>query len=236
MCSTSKRATSRANGNRPRRPVRLVALSLVVALFWLGNTVDIGREGIVVVDNLAAAKGGPGGGGGSGGGHGGGNGAGHGGHGGHDAASGGRGAGRGEGHGKGRGRGHAQGGPEGSHTAHGHGNASKHGVSASTLGSLNAAHASETARAHAAPNSAVGAIAAFANAVESEELSDEQRIEAAAQALASKANKAITAPVVSKVADLANVEVDDETANAIAERAAEIQGGDDPDGDTSGGS
>jgi hypothetical protein len=98
-------------------------------------------------------------------------------------------------------------------------------VSASTLGSLNAAHASKNARAHAAPNSAVGAIAAFVNAVESDELSRRQRVEAAAQALASRANKPITAPVVSRVANLANVEVSRRAARAIAERAAQIQGG-----------
>ena len=98
-------------------------------------------------------------------------------------------------------------------------------MSASTLGSLNAAHASPTARAHAAPNSAVASIAAFVNAVESDELSNRQRIEAAAQALASKANKPITTPVVSQVADLANVEVRRREARAIAHRAAQIQGG-----------
>jgi hypothetical protein len=96
-------------------------------------------------------------------------------------------------------------------------------VSASTLGSLNAAHASPTARANAAPNSAVGAIAAFASAVESEELTDEERVEAAAQALASKANKSITTPVVAEVAHLANVEVSRREARAIAERASQIQ-------------
>jgi hypothetical protein len=96
-------------------------------------------------------------------------------------------------------------------------------VSASTLGSLNAAHASPTARANAAPNSAVGAIAAFAEAIESEELSNRQRVEAAAQALASKANKPITAPVVAEVANLTNVEVSRREARAIAARASQIQ-------------
>lgn len=98
-------------------------------------------------------------------------------------------------------------------------------MSASTLGSLNSAHATPTARAHAAPTSAVGAISAFVNAVESDELSNRHRIEAAAQALASKANKPITTPVVSQVANLANVEVNRREARAIAHRAAQIQGG-----------
>ena len=98
-------------------------------------------------------------------------------------------------------------------------------MSASSLGSLNAAHASSTARANAAPNSAVGAIAAFANAVESDELSNRQRVEAAAQALASQANKPITTPVVAQVANLANVEISRREARAIAHRAAHIQDG-----------
>lgn len=97
-------------------------------------------------------------------------------------------------------------------------------MTASSLGSLNAAHASSTARANAAANSAVGAIAAFASAMESGELSHRERVEAAAQALASKANKPITAPVVARVGELANVEVSRREARAIARRAAQIQG------------
>lgn len=95
--------------------------------------------------------------------------------------------------------------------------ASEHGISAAALGSLNAAHASSTARAHAAPNSMVGQIAAFASAAES------NQVEAAAQALAAKANKPITEPVVTEVARHAQIEVSEETARAIAERAAVIQ-------------
>lgn len=66
----------------------------------------------------------------------------------------------------------------------------------------------------------VGRIAAFVDAVESSE------IEAAAQALAEKANKTISEPVVSEVARQAKVDVSEETARAIAERAAAIQAGD----------
>lgn len=65
----------------------------------------------------------------------------------------------------------------------------------------------------------VGQIAAFANAVEANEM------EAAAQALAAKANKAVTVNVVTEVARLANMELDEETAHAIAQRAAAIQAG-----------
>ena len=210
--SSHQTGTGRALARRLAWP----ALAIAIVCAWMGQTVEFSEHGFVVTDNVANAKGGNGGGGGggngngNGGGHGGGNAGGHGG--GHGAAGTG---GSGKGHGKGIGHGQA-------HSGNGH--ASKHGVSASTLGSLNAAHASSTARAHAAPNSAVGAIAIFVNAAGSDELSDEQRVEAAAQALASRANKPITEPVVSQVADLADVEVSSEEATAIAERAAEIQG------------
>ena len=46
----------------------------------------------------------------------------------------------------------------------GHGLGNNHGAVASALGRLNAAHASPTARAHAAPHSAVGMIAAYEQA------------------------------------------------------------------------
>jgi len=71
----------------------------------------------------------------------------------------------------------------------------------------------------------VGHVATFADAVEVDE------IEAAAQALAAKANKAVTAGVVTEVARLANVEIDEETADAIAQRAAAIQAGEPEDSD-----
>ncbi|MDX1432554.1 MAG: hypothetical protein R3286_08895, partial [Gammaproteobacteria bacterium] len=176
----------------------------------------------------ASAGAGNAGGGGIGGGHGGGRGGGRGGVAGGPGPSGQSGkSGKGDtgrGHAKGLGVGHSRHGDEVASYGRGRGHGIDGGVSASSLGALNAAHAAPAAYANAAPNSAVGAVAAFARAVESETLTDEERVEAAAQALASKANKEITAPVVSEVANLANVAVDDETANAIAARAAEIQG------------
>ncbi len=227
--SSHRTEMGRARAKRLTWPAR--AITIVCA--WMAQIVEFSERGLVVTDNVAYAKGGGGGGngGGNGGGHGGGNGngGGHGGgHGGGAAAGHGGGhgvagtGGSGKGHGKGIGHGHAR---SGQGYGHGHGKASKHGVSASTLGSLNAAHASPTARANAAPNSTVGAIAAFVNAVESNEISNRQRIEAAAQALASKANKPITTPVLSQVAYLANVEVSRREARAIAHRAAQIQDG-----------
>ena len=97
--------------------------------------------------------------------------------------------------------------------------ASDNGISSAALGSLNASNASSTARRNASPNSMVGTIAAFAEAAESESINE------AAEALASKANKSITAPVVTEVARRTEVEVSEETASAIAQRAAEIQSG-----------
>ena len=76
----------------------------------------------------------------------------------------------------------------------------------------------------------VGRIAEFADAVEADD------IEAAAETLAAKANKELTADVVSEVARNADVEVDEDTANAIAEEAAKIQSGDaEAESPTSGG-
>ena len=92
-------------------------------------------------------------------------------------------------------------------------------MSPATLGSLNAAHASATARSNAAPGSAVAAVADFAKAVEAND------IEAAAEALASKANKSIDTAVVTEVSALAGVAIDETTANAIADHAASLQAG-----------
>lgn len=231
MCSSSKRPSSRANAIRLDRLIRVVALVPLVALAWLGSTVHISSDGIAVVDNVASAKGGGGGGNGGGGngggGRGGGHGGGHGGYGGHDAASvSGHGKGRGEGHDKGRGLGHSKAEAGGRASAFGHDSASEHGISASTLGSLNAAHASRTAREHAAEESAVHAIADFVNALEpTTMLEDDERIELAAAALASKANKPVTTSVVLQVAHHVNLAVDEDTADAIAERAREMQEG-----------
>lgn len=133
--------------------------------------------------------------------------------------------GHGRGHAKGHGHGHARGEEEGNGRSDPpgapslDGGASENGISAAALGSLNAAHASSTARENASPNSMVGHIADFADAVESNEINE------AADALAAKANKSITPEVVTEVARQAEVEMSAETASAIAARAAEIQTG-----------
>ena len=225
------------------RGVRAIAATAVIAGF-LGGAMVVDGVKVSLTDNAAFAKGGNGGGRGGGGGHGGGNngsrggtadagnarghakGHGHGHQGGlghddgHDHSRG-----HGRGHTKGHGHGHARGGHDAAGRSDPPGapsldsDASENGISAAALGSLNAAHASPTARQNASPNSMVGHIAAFADAVESED------INAAAEALAAKANKSITPEVVTEVARLAEVEVSEETASAIAEAAAEIQAG-----------
>lgn len=227
-------------GRGPRASaIRTVSAAVVIAGFVGGAIVTDGTN-IAVSDNTAFARGGNGGGkggggrGGRGGGRGGENAGSHG-----DVGSFGQGRGHAKGHGHGHanghdhvdgqdhGQGHGLGHAKGVGKGHGHsdppgapplGNgASEYGISASALGSFNAAHASPTARQNASPNSMVGHIAAFVDAVESE------NIDAAAEALAAKANKEITEPVVSEVARLADVEVSEDTASAIAERAADIQ-------------
>lgn len=239
-----------------RGAFRGLAVAVIITGF-LGGAVISDGGGISVSDNVALAKGGNGGGGGKGGGggHGGGKKGDHGGvagdghakgygnghakdHGqidGHDHS-------QGHGLGHSKGHGHAHAGRNGENDGHsdppgapslGNGSASKKGISAAALGSLNAANASSTARQNASPNSMVGHIAAFADAVEAENNSmNSENIDAAAEALAAKANKPITEDVVKEVARKVDVEVSDETASAIAERAAAIQneGSDEPTG------
>ncbi len=133
--------------------------------------------------------------------------------------------GHGRGHAKGHGHGHARGEEEGNGRSDPpgapslDGDASENGISAAALGSLNAAHASSTARENASPNSMVGHIADFTEAVESNE------IDKAAAALAAKANKSITPEVVTEVARQAEVEISEDTASAVAEAADKIQAG-----------
>ena len=239
----TRRTQSEIESSLRRGAKRTLILAAVVAGSMGGAVVTDGIS-FSVYDNVAFSKGGKGGGGGRGGGHGGGNKGDRG-----DVAGGGFGnghakghghasdqtdiddhkhsQGHGRGHGKSHGLGHAMGGEQNNGASNppgapslGDEPASKNGISAAALGSLNAAHASSTARENASPNSMVGQIAAFADAVESE------NINAAAEALAAKANKSITESVVTEVARLVGVEVSEDTASAIATRAAEIQSGD----------
>jgi hypothetical protein len=76
--------------------------------------------------------------------------------------------------------GHGQAGEHGNGNANGHDKATgeNHGAEASSLGALNAAHASDTALANASPNSRVGKIAAYKEA----ELAAKAAAEAATEA------------------------------------------------------
>lgn len=244
----SSRFTSDEIGGGLRHGVIRAAVAAAVIAGFLGGAVVVDGVKISLTDNAAFAKGGNGGG--KGGGRGGGNGHGGGNKGGHaDMADAGKAGGHARGHGHGHkdglahvdGHDHSQGHGRGHSKGHGHGHArgdddddgrsdppgapsldngaSENGISAAALGSLNAAHASANARENASPNSMVGHIAAFADAVEAESVN----IDAAAEALAAKANKSITPEVVEEVSRLAEVEVSPETADAIAARAAEIQ-------------
>lgn len=85
-----------------------------------------------------------------------------------------------------------------------------------TLGSLNAANASATARANASPNSRVGKLAEYER-----ELA-EGDLEAAAEALAGAANKGITPDAVKAVNEKMGIETDF-TDEEIAEAAAAKQ-------------
>lgn len=147
--------------------------------------------------NQAQAKGG------NGGGNGGGNSGGHG-----NSAS--------AGHGNGHGFGHDDNSPERSATAGSHGLGNGKGLGnnqksvAATLGRLNAAHASATARAHASPHSAVGLIAQYEAAVhaarEASTAEEQAELEQTAMDfLGQAANKEINEAVVSAVNDLLGI-------------------------------
>jgi hypothetical protein len=83
---------------------------------------------------------------------------------------------------------------------HGHEHNSADVAGGEKLGSLNAAHASETARAHAASNSQVGKIASYERSVQNGDIA------AAAADLAGAANKAIVEPVVHAVNELLGID------------------------------
>jgi hypothetical protein len=86
-------------------------------------------------------------------------------------------------------------------------------------GSINAAHASPTAQAQAAPNSRVGLVAAYARAVEA------QNVDAAALALTKASNKSISINTVTSLNSLMGLQTDPSTDAAIAAKAASIQSG-----------
>ena len=104
---------------------------------------------------------------------------------------------------------------------------SGHGATASTLGSLNAAHASDTALAHASSHSRVGElatyktdIAAFRAALASNNpIAARQDLAAAAQALARAANKTVTADTVAALNTELGIRLSTATDTRIAQLA-----------------
>jgi hypothetical protein len=103
------------------------------------------------------------------------------------------------------------------------GHGSTTGATAASLGSLNASHASPSAFAHAAPNSVVGQLAAYASAL------NNGNINAAALALAAAANHSLTAQTVMAVntnltaANVLSVSVTPAQAATIAAMANALQ-------------
>lgn len=90
-------------------------------------------------------------------------------------------------------------------------------VSASSLGRLNAAHASPTARANAAANSTVGQIAAY------EQAALVGDVQAAAESLAMAANKTVDTSVVKAVNELLSLETPAGFDASVAAGANNIQ-------------
>lgn len=102
------------------------------------------------------------------------------------------------------------------------------GSTASKLGALNAAHASPNALAHASPNSRVGKIAAYKEAINAlnaaitpaDVLAAQT---AAAQALANAANKSINASTVASLDSLLGLSVSPANDAAITSQAQALQ-------------
>jgi hypothetical protein len=93
------------------------------------------------------------------------------------------------------------------------------------MGALNASHASSTALAHAAPNSRVGHLAAYAAAIKSlsaappNSLAAALAISQAAQALAKASNKSVTPLSVRAVNKTMGLNVSATNVAAIADQA-----------------
>lgn len=145
-------------------------------------------------------------------------------------SNGGNGGGKGGGNGNGKGGGNksAAGGETTGHgksgSAPGH-NKTKSAKSGGGLGSLSASNASPTARANAAPNSRVGKIAAYEEALAA------GNVEAAAEALGSAANKEITPEVVAQVNANLGIEATPEEEAEIAALAEEARTSDGSEGE-----
>jgi hypothetical protein len=91
-----------------------------------------------------------------------------------------------------------------------------------SLGRLNAAHASTQALANAAPNSAVGRIAAYRDVLDVKEL-DEAAIEDAAKALAAASNKPVTEDTVRALNGLLGIELDDQAVRDIVAKVESLK-------------
>jgi len=88
---------------------------------------------------------------------------------------------------------------------------------ASQLGRMNAAHASARGLAQASPNSAVGQMAAYQDAVQS------KNFDKAAAVLAGASNKGVTEASVRGVNGLLGLTVEDKDVTAMVTRAQELQ-------------
>lgn len=213
------------------RGIALMSATSALALALWALPVGIDGNTCLIGFKSSYAKGGGGGGGAGGGGNGGGGGGGNGGAGDHGGGNaGGHGGGHGNGHGGpdvesasshgGHGNGKSQGPNHGnafgqstdkaadkaaSKAAHAAAHDDDLGLSASALGNLNAAHASPTAMANAAPNSMVGAIADYKDAVMGNVEPTEETIDEMSEAVAALeaiSNKDVDVDVVNAVNDI----------------------------------
>jgi hypothetical protein len=90
-------------------------------------------------------------------------------------------------------------------------------ASASSLGRLNAAHASAQALANASPNSAVGQISAYKDALTDGDL------EAAAEALAAVSNKTVTEASVKSLNELLGIEMEDAEVTDLVDKVGALE-------------
>lgn len=195
------------NKMKPQQRAALFACASVLALAIAAAPYGIDPQTAFPTTKSAEAKGvgGPGSGGGPGGGNGGGNG---------NGASASSGAGNGNGPGSSNG--------QGTGTGNGHGNPSAATGHPSTLGSLNAANASPTAMDHASPNSVVGQIADYMDAITGtdETAPTITSIEEAVEALAAISNQEVDVDVANAVNDMLSQD-DPDFAEAVESLASE---------------
>jgi hypothetical protein len=122
--------------------------------------------------------------------------------------------------------GNGNGNGNGGGNANGHGKADKadkanHGAEASSLGALNAAHASETALANASPNSRVGKIAAYKDAELAAKAAAADA--AAADQAVADAQEALDAALAANADEDPLNDVDQETIDGLAQDVADAE-------------